>query len=87
MSVFYIHVSVILICIYFHSIVYRGNTLNYYCEKCILKTNYSQNTHIFNTYYHKPFHNKYKSDVRLLHGILLQLHFGYDGIEDHCIKV
>ena len=29
------------------------------------------------TYYPEPFHNKYKSDVRLLYGFLLKVHFGY----------
>ena len=30
------------------------------------------------TYYPEPFHNKYKSDVRLLYGLLLKVHFGDD---------
>ena len=30
------------------------------------------------TYHPEPFHNKYKSDVRLLYGLLLKENFGYD---------
>ena len=34
--------------------------------------NYSQNTLLS-----EPFHNEYKYDVRLLYGLLLKVHFGY----------
>ena len=75
-----------------HSIVYRGKTFNYYCENYSSNTNYSQNTSLFMTYYPEPFHNKYKSDVRLLYGLLLKVHFGYNDVDffkarDHCLKV
>ena len=60
----------------------------YIVNNVLLNTNYSQNTPM--TCYPEPFHNKYKSDVRLLYGLLLKLHFGYDvdifKARDHCIK-
>ena len=59
----------------FYIIVYRGTTFNFYN---LLNMNYSQNTSLSMTYYPEPFHNAYKSDVRLLYGLLLKVHFGYD---------
>ena len=46
--------------------------------------NYSQNTLLSMTYYPEPFHSEYKSDVGLLYGLLLKVHFGYDTLLISC---
>ena len=71
----YIVYICISICQYFISVVYQyvylfivlyieGKHLTTIGKNVLLNTNYSQNTSLFMTYFHEPFHNKYKSDVR-----------------------
>ena len=77
----------ISICQYFISVLYQYVDLYFFfillyieekhltttVKNVLLNRNYSHNTPIFMTYYPEPFHNKYKSDVRLLYGLLLKL--------------
>ena len=84
-SLFYINMYIFFIVLYIEE-----KHLTTIVKNVLLNTNYSQNTSLFMTYYLEPFHNKYKSVIRLLYRLLLKVHFGYDvdffKARNHCIK-
>ena len=85
MSVFYI--SSISICIFVHSIVYRGKHLTTIGNNVLLNTNYSQNTYLFMTYFPEPFHNKYKSDAYIYSYAYMYVSFIVSAYVRSCVCV